>query len=283
MNTSNSLQTKGYVGIQYPKELRTAVTEMMELWRQFCSLPDAEKQAFTYSNGSAGVGYEKKGAGTTGPSHDQKENFDITSAGLSWISQHGLSVAGDEHSVAHMFLSKAALLVGKLKDPVLAFARYVEHTCDLAGFEAEVAKRDHAYFLRFIHYFDGVNVGIETAEAHTDQSGFTLHLYESAPGLQYLDFNKVWQPMPVTEGETVIIPSMQLQHRSKGVATALVHRVISTEETARVGRYSAVCFIQLGGPVYNKVKGRLQDLHKQNLGFNYGMPHEEFQNFFMEV
>jgi hypothetical protein len=92
--------------------------------------------------------------------------------------------------------------------------------------------------------------------------------------------------MPVSEGETVIIPSMQLQLRSEGRLTATVHRVISNGETAqkgeRGGRLSAVVFVQLAGPVYDKLKGRLQDLHKENLGFNYGMPHEEFRQFFKE-
>ncbi len=85
--------------------------------------------------------------------------------------------------------------------------------------------------------------------------------------------------MPVSESRTVIIPAMQLQLRSKGKLRALWHRVVATPETAKAGRYSAVCFVQLKNTSkYDKEKwGRLQEMEE---GFNYNMSPQEFAKFF---
>ena len=87
--------------------------------------------------------------------------------------------------------------------------------------------------------------------------------------------------MPISEGETVIIPDMQLQLRSKGKLRALCHRVVATKETSITGRFSAVCFIGFKDtPSYNKKeKGRLQE---KTPGFNYEMPFSEFREYFRE-
>jgi isopenicillin N synthase-like dioxygenase len=85
--------------------------------------------------------------------------------------------------------------------------------------------------------------------------------------------------MPVSEGETVIIPDMQMQLRSNGELRALCHRVVATPETAKNGRYSAVCFVQfVRTKKYDKDKGgRLQE---KEPGFNYKMPPGEFEMMF---
>lgn len=126
-------------------------------------------------------------------------------------------------------------------------------------------------------------VGDETASAHVDQSAFTFHLYESDPGLQGLTFDeKKWIDIPVSAGETVIFPAMQMQLRSKGEIRALCHRVIATECTAKHGRYSAVCFVQLKRTAkYDKDRcGRLQE---RKPGFNYDMPNAEFSKLFTDL
>jgi isopenicillin N synthase-like dioxygenase len=108
----------------------------------------------------------------------------------------------------------------------------------------------------------------------------TLHLFESAPGFQALTLDsKQWIDVSFPPGETVVIPSTQMQLRSEGKLTALCHRVVATEETAHTGRFSAVCFVQFSKtPKYDKDKhGRLQE---KDPGFNYGMPLEEFARLF---
>jgi hypothetical protein len=90
---------------------------------------------------------------------------------------------------------------------------------------------------------------------------------------------RLWWDMPVSSGETTIIPAMQMQLRSKGKLTALCHRVVATPGTAIQGRFAAVCFVQLKNtPKYDKNRwGRLQE---KKPGFNYDMSHDDFAKLF---
>lgn len=275
MNTHiNDLKTKGFVAVSYPRNLRSAVNKTIGSWKNFCALPNDVKKGLPYSNNADGVGYElKHGGGNKG---DRKENFDVALAGSDWLEKHATSI---NNPVVLEFVENATTLVGILKPIVLDFARQSQDTFGIDGFVDEVERGDDVFFVRFIHYFGDRKLGEETATAHTDQSGFTLHLFESAPGLECLTYDGEWINMPVSEGETVIIPSMQMQLRSKGSLKALCHRVVATPETADKGRYSAVCFVQLKKtPKYDKSKhGRLQE---KVPGFNYNMSEAEFAKLF---
>lgn len=272
----NDLQSKGFVSVPYPDDIRLAVVQVAHLWKQFCALPQEVKLSLPYSNSADGVGYEYKDG--SGPKGDTKENFDITLAGHDWVQKNFEHLI--DNPVATLFVDKAVSLVTTIKPLVLDFAQHVEEAFRLQGFAEEVLKSEAKFFIRFIHYPSGRDVGEETATAHTDQSGFTLHLFESTPGLEGLTLEKQWVPLPVSSGQTVIIPSMQMQLRSKGDLKALCHRVVVTPEALTNERYSAVCFIQLGHtPKYDKkTHGRLQE---KVPGFNYGMSHEEFEKLFM--
>ncbi|MDO8594260.1 MAG: 2OG-Fe(II) oxygenase family protein [bacterium] len=268
------LETKGFVSLSYPVDLRKAVERTVESWKAFCALSIPQKQGLPYSNGADGVGYELKDGG--GVSRDHKENFDVTTGGKEWLEKNADKV---QNEIALAFIQDATSLVSVMKPLVLAFAVEVEKEFSLRGFAREVEESADTFFVRFIHYFSGAKADTETASPHTDQSGFTLHLFESASGLQCLTYEKKWTHMPVSLGETVIIPAMQLQLRSKGALRALCHRVIATAETEAEGRYSAVCFVQLKHtPKYDKeTHGRLQE---KQAGFNYSLPLREFQKLF---
>lgn len=269
-------RTRGFVAIGYPPDLRAVVHEVAKLWQGFCALPREVVEKLPYSNDSDGVGLEIKEG--EGPKGDFKWNFDVTDQAVGWLERHA-SAIGD--AAALDFIKGAASLVGLLKPSIDAFVRDVETEFGIDGFSKEVSEGGATYFVRFIKYPPGAEPNQETATAHVDQSGFTPHLWESAPGLQYLSLDgKAWDFMPVSEGEMVVIPSMQLQLRSEGKLTALCHRVIATPETAVSGRYSAVVFVQLPQtPKYDKKShGRLQE---KAPGFNYGMPHDEFRRLFM--
>jgi isopenicillin N synthase-like dioxygenase len=275
MNTQiKELKTKGYVTIQYPTDLRNAVEKTIESWKKFCALPEEIKKGLPYSNNADGVGYELKNG--VGNKADRKENFDITVSGADWLNKNSLTT---KSKVAEEFTQNATALVQIMKPTILEFAKQIENAFGISGFAKEVDESEDGFFTRFIHYFGDRSIGEETATSHTDQSGFTLHLFESHSGLQCLTFDGKWIDMPVSKGETVIIPSMQLQLRSYGKLKALCHRVIATNETAITGRYSAVCFIQLKNtPKYDKERGgRLQE---KEPGFNYKMKPDEFSKLF---
>lgn len=265
----------GIFRLEYPTDLRAAVLKAQQSWDKFWKLPADVKKGLPYSNGGAGVGYElKEGIGLNA---DRKENFDLTIESRAWLEQHAAQI---ENPQALQFIRDAAALIPLLKPTLLEFARQVESELGLAGFADEVEASDVGIFVRFIHYFGDRDEGEETATAHVDQSGFTFHLFESDPGLQCLTYDtRVWTDMPVSEGETVIIPAMQLQQRSNGQLRALAHRVVANTHTRLHGRTSAVCFVQMQRtPRYNKdVAGRLQE---KEPGFNYNMGEAEFNSMF---
>lgn len=270
----SDLKSKGFVAMAYPLDLRAAVAKAVASWKAFCDLPIETKKGLPYSNNADGVGYEfKEGTGTKG---DRKENFDATILGQRWLEHNASKIGAPE---ALNFIQDAVSLVVAVKPTIMEFARLAESHFGLPGFANEVEESKGAFFIRFIHYFGDRKTGEETASAHADQSGFTLHLFESDPGLQCLTYGNEWIDMPVSEGETVIIPSMQMQLRSKGELRALCHRVIATPDTAKSGRYSAVCFIQLSKtPKYDKdTHGRLQE---KEPGFNYSLSLGEFSKLF---
>jgi len=275
METSiDDLKTKGFVTMSYPRGLREAVKKAAESWKRFYNLPLEVKKALPYSNNADGVGYEyKEGIGNKA---DRKENFDVTLAGKKWLEENAGHIG---NPIALEFIEDVTRLVPILKPLVSHFVWQVEQSYGVDGLVEEVTTGEDAFFVRFIHYFGDREVGEETASAHTDQSGFTPHLFESSPGLECLTYEGKWIPMPVSEGETVVIPSMQLQLKSQGTLKALCHRVVATVETAEQGRDSAVCFVQMKKtPKYDKDKcGRLQE---KEPGFNYSMSHFDFSNLF---
>jgi isopenicillin N synthase-like dioxygenase len=268
------LKTKGFVAVQYPSDLRQSVDRTVASWKKFCALSTITKKSLPYSNNADGVGYELKEG--VGKNADRKENFDLTTASKSWLERNA-SVIKDPAALA--FVQDATNLVSVMKPTIQQFARDCEKAFGLTGFAKEVEASEGGFFVRLIHYFGDRNVGEETASAHADQSCFTLHLFESDPGLQCLPYGGSWIDMPVSHGETVIIPAMQMQLRSQGELRALAHRVVAVPGTAEHGRYSAVCFIQLKGfPKYDKdTHGRLQE---KVPGFNYSMPIAEFKSLF---
>lgn len=270
----NDLKIKGFVTFSYPQNLRREVDRTVESWKRFCDLPAEIKKGLPYSNNADGVGYELKDG--VGNKADRKENFDVTLAGQEWLQRN---IGHIKNSIALAFVQRATNLVEVMKPLIFDFAHQSEKAFVLEGLLDEVEKSEDAFFVRFIHYFGNRKLGDETATAHADQSGFTLHLFESAPGLQCLAYEGKWIDMPVSVGETVIIPGMQMQLRSRGEMKALCHRVIATRDTAQEGRYSAVCFVQLKHtPKYDKdTHGRLQE---RVPGFNYAMPHKEFAKLF---
>jgi isopenicillin N synthase-like dioxygenase len=264
----------GFVTLPYPADLRRAVLQAIESWKEFCKLPNEVKKGLPYNHGGPGVGYELKEG--VGPKADRKENFDVSLDGQDWLLINTWTL---KESSAMGFLKDSVALVTLMRPLILAFAHEVEEVFRINGFAEEVNQSYARFFVRFIHYFGNREIGEETATAHVDQSAFTLHLFESAPGLQCLTYDKQWIDMPVSDGETVIIPAMQLQLRSEGELKALCHRVVAVPETADQGRYSAVCFVQLKNtPKYDKEKwGRLQE---KESGFNYDMDPKTFSEFF---
>lgn len=273
-----NLLSQGLVNIDYPSESRSAIEKAIVSWYEFCSLPRDIKRRFIYTDEGNldGAGYELKEEKAS--TKDLKENFHVTLKAYERLTRTANEI-NNQHALT--FIYNAHDVVELITPLVLEFADSVEKEFSLPGLVEEVEGGRYNWFLRYLHYFGNRQAGEEIASAHADKSGFTLHLYESMPGLQYLEFgqSRRWEEMPVCDGQTVIIPNMQLQYKSKGQVKALCHRVVATEQSAKMGRYSVVCFIPfLKTPMYNKnTAGRLQEFAP---GFNYDMSRDKFSQLF---
>jgi isopenicillin N synthase-like dioxygenase len=270
-----SLLTNGYLLLNYPVALYDAVYKASRSWDAFCELPEEIKRAIGYSNGAAGVGCEiKKGEGAAA---DFKINFDIALIGESWLRERIVAI---NNPIVTEFVNDALALVAAVTPTIAHFAEESERAFGLKGFGHEVKDNPDTFFIRFIQYVANPKIGDEICVPHVDQSGFTLHLRESEPGFQILSAAGKWIDIPITCGQTVIIPSMQMQLRSEGMLKATCHRVIAKSHVGeKPYRTSAVLFGQLAHtPKYDKARyGRLQEMAP---GFNYDMPFSDFEKMF---
>jgi isopenicillin N synthase-like dioxygenase len=266
------LQAEGRRNLKYPAIPRRAVSDAMVSWQNFCRMPRDDKEKFAYRDDA---GYELKER--LGLTMDYKENFQVTLTAIDRLLDSATRVT---RTAPMSFIAKAHDLVSAVEPIVMEFAQTAEAAFDLDGFAEEVAESRHDWVFRYLHYFGGRSEGDVIAAAHADKSGFTLHLFETTPGLEYLTRDLRWEPMPVSPEETVVIPGLQMQLRSRNQLKATWHRVVSTPVPPRAhDRYSAVCFIPLTRtPTYNKRGvGRTQDLTP---GFNYTESFEEFAELF---
>jgi len=195
------LQSDGLVRVPYPPELRSSVETAVAAWEAFCRLPEELRAKFPYGEAGAsgsGVGYELKK--TPGANLDLKEDFHFTTGSREWLQTTAQAL---QNPVAIKFIEEAGKLVGLVEPLVIDFAARVEKEFNLKDFRDEVAESQPTWIVRFLHYFGDRKEGDEIATPHADKSGFTLHLYESDPGLQYLDFGKshklarsLWSRLP---------------------------------------------------------------------------------------
>ena len=274
MNHSlSSLSTAAVAMADYPEDLQAQVEQAGQLWQQFCALPQAAKNRLTAAPDPSGAinGYETKDG--SGPNGDRKENFDVTP---------GYSPTIQESSVAGDFVATATQLTNAIADFAILTARGIETAHNVPNLEAIVRASRPSTFVRFLHYFGDNDATQSFAQPHTDQSGFTFHRYETAPGCERLDpATRTWQPLPVVPGRTVLFPAMQLQLLSGGALKALCHRVVTTTATSQQGRYAIVAFMRFENtPAYDKAThGRLQEMEP---GFNYDLTPQKFAKLFSE-
>lgn len=267
------LRVHGLSRVAYPDTLKELVERAVSSWRDFCALPKTEKEVFAFLEDTHGdgCGYELKE--TKAEKRDLKENFHVT------LHQHqrleALAKGG-----SFLFLSDARNLLDQIEPLVLGYAANLEREFHLEGFAEEVKASKPYWTLRYLHYFGNQAEGTQIALPHADKGGFTLHLYESHPGLQYYRLDQpLWEDAPMGEKQTVIFPSMQLQLLTQGALKALYHRVLATDQTAHTGRFSMVCFITFENvPKYRKKD--LGSMQTHATAFNYAMPHADFEKLF---
>lgn len=270
------LRSRGVITISFPDHsiLKQEVARVIPLWKAFCALPLKVKKEFPYTHDIkvSGVGYE-----SPGPGRDPKEDFHLRWSEREWLLGHAHRI-GDPDIIRFV---EAALSLGKHIIPLVSdFAQSVENEFDAREFVHDVNVCKDKALLRFLHYLPGGEVDDIIAKPHVDKGGFTAHLFEDREGIEFLTLAKRWESMPVPPGETTIIGGMRLQHRLKGQVVGACHRVVATEETVRLGRYSAVCFVDFNGTPYHD-KETWGPTQNYEPGEFYGAPHEEFDKYFI--
>jgi isopenicillin N synthase-like dioxygenase len=274
--------SQGVVHTYYEPQVQRAVAETIEKWKAFCQLPYEVRSQVGYSCdiNVSGVGYECKLQ--LGKALDVKEDFHVRLSERAWLDTNMLPAG----KVGQDFLDSCYDLNALVAPHVLDYAHMATEAYGLSGFVHDTEVYLDRMLFRFLHYFGskaygGRKHGDIMAAPHVDKGCFTLHLHESAPGLERLTYDtKEWTPMDVGLGETIILPGMRMQLRTENELRAVCHRVVATAETAEVGRISAVCFVDCAGtPYFNKSeKGNTQGFSP---GFNYEMPLEEFSKLFV--
>lgn len=270
------------MNVTYPAQVRSGVLEFQRVCEAFYALAPEIKRKFPYQRFDlmSGVGYEYKDnnnqPGVSPETRDFKENLHLKKKYLGWMHETARSI--NEPAVTELIDAYASFM-GHLAPWVREVATAIEEQHRIPGLAQDVLANEDLWVLRSLHYFGDRGAGEQLASPHTDKCCFTPHLYESDSGLERLTYENAWVPMPVGEGETAIIPGMQLQNISDNELRATWHRVTANERTASEGRFSMVCFITAANrPVIDSDRaGRMQDL---GVGGTYRMPLPELRKLF---
>ncbi len=213
-----SLKKDGFINIDYPANVRGAVEETARAWKGFCDLEMNEKQIFPYNEKIEG-GYEFKGEIALGK--DLKENFHITPKSISELK----SLAGS-NAAANGFIDASEKLFSNITPFTNEVLEKLEEESGVVGLAERSKRMADSWVLRFLHYLPGMPAGHEIASTHPDKGSITLHLYESADGLEYF-WNDEWKSMPVGVDYTASIGGMGLQYATKCEVKAKNHCVVA--------------------------------------------------------
>lgn len=268
-----SLSSTGFVTVSYPPILRKHMQEAMESWQRFCDLPLEQKQLLSGGDRINDFGYMVRK--DNGSRADDKELFHALRANFSNLLPLAEKI---QDRRATDFIQAIDNLIVSMESLVRQFARDVERHFGITGFEADVLKNKDSWVFRYLRYPPGARPVL--ANAHADRRGFTFHLGETQEGGEYYDLKKnEWRPWPLSDIQTIIFPSMDLQYRSRNRLKALWHRVVPNEKSVAYGRYSMVAFIDFANSHrFDDSRFRMQEFEP---GFNYSCPFDEFQKLFV--
>ncbi len=264
------LTRKGFVSVEYPPALRHCVDEAMELWKDFCNLPEEQKMKFSNHSRLHDFGYMLRNDDKELRA-DRKELFHVVQNRVPALRKCAQGIAG---KCPLTFIDTIDRLITESATLISPFAQAVEKQYGLNGFEKEVMNAQSNWTFRYLHYFGSTIL----AHPHADRGDFTLHLSETSGGGECYGLNKKWKPWPVSKDATIIFPGMGLQYRSSNELKALWHQVLP-ETKKQEERFAMVCFVDFEQDYrYNDAAGRLRDF---NPGFNYDMPFDKFKELFV--
>jgi hypothetical protein len=252
--------------VEYPPELKDLIGQM-EPWREFSALPDDLKKCFEYPRHQRDIdpGYKAR---SSSAGFDDKEFFHYILANQILIGRYDLGDLVRENPFLSSFFDYARRVHEASTELAMDVAESLIE--EVPEIESTLVAGLRATTLRFLHYYPQNQTDQVLAAQHFDRSGFTLHLFESHPGLQVLNFDGEWQDMDVEEGKALVLVGYQLEGMSKGRLQNTWHRVRRVDDSNGPieHRYSAVLFTSLvNGPSYT---GRAQDEVPEYFRRNWG-------------
>lgn len=210
--------------IDYPEQL-TDLIGHAEPWRKFCALPSEVKEKFSFLNHQSTIdadpGYRLR---SREEGREDKEYFHSYPEIPQLIASDGLQgmVEGD------MVLKDFFDYSDRVLHASHAFAKNIgeELARDVPELGELLREGKFRSVLRLLHYTNDPTTEVIAAQ-HFDRSLYTLHLYESAPGLQFLNWDLTWTEAPIAHGKTVVFNGYRGEVITKGALQKTWHRVVS--------------------------------------------------------
>ncbi len=248
------LRDKLYADVPYPTATRALMHDIIT-WRKFCDLPAdiKAKFAFPQHQGVWDDGYKKR---RKAEGREDKEYFHFHGNYKTILDEYSLAEYVAKTPAIAEFWEFVDKIYEAVRELIVTIGNDLErHT---PGIRAELDKSRDLVTLRFLHYTPEDPNETILAAPHFDRSGFTLHLYESAPGLQLMDWDGNWLNAPIGENSTVVFSGFQLEHKTSSAIQKTWHRVINTAPTEK--RISLVAFVPFIDTYTYPEQARSQDL-----------------------
>ncbi|HYF10465.1 MAG TPA: 2OG-Fe(II) oxygenase family protein [Candidatus Paceibacterota bacterium] len=232
----DTLRKDLFAAIDYPKDL-TALIGEAEPWRGFCTLPREMKERYSFLNHQQyhdpGYRFRSKAEG-----REDKEYFHLYPDTYELIAANGLTEEVRSEKKLSDFFSYADKTYHAAHEFAMQIGRDMGREIPELGRLVEEGKVRST--LRFLHYLNGDDTDVIAAQ-HFDRSLYTLHLYESGPGLQFMNWDMQWTDAPIDIGKTVVFSGYRLEKLTEGKIQKTWHRVARKDEVK--GRVSMVLFV----------------------------------------
>lgn len=273
------MRTDGYAVMPYPEIIRLRMKRILNLaWAKFMKEPEEVLRKFPYltdnPKGNSGSGLDGPGSSKSDP---RKWIFHAKLCDGPWLRRTAREVSPS----AVFLVNESLTLLEELRPFIKEFGEALEREFDVGNFVRDLMVGYDECILRLLWYPPGYEPYEIIAKQHIDKGGGTLHLAETCEGVERLTSDRRWVTFPVGDGQAVIFPALRMQHRTKCEVKGLCHRVVALPPAHQRGRASAVFFFNFEGTPYFD-KGKFGSLQNQTEGFNYDMPFQELDKFFVQ-
>ncbi len=250
----------GYTTAPFPftRDLITATTLFNQLVEVFTSVQlenvcfDNEGNPTDHTDDRTDLGYiQRKGEPHgNGRYYDQKTFLHY--AGEERLERALARNNPDFLDTARWLLQANKVVYALCQSIISDFARELDpHLGEGLNLSSRVGQPDDK--LRTLAYQGSKPGSREIGQAHCDQSGLTLAIYQSTPGLQ-LWINGEWQEITNPNGVATIFAGRRLEKFTGGQIAAMPHRILSpidsnknTGEGRKTNRLSMVFFSNIQG------------------------------------